>query len=168
MLFSCYFTHLKDISRRLQIFFWGGGSVVERSMSRKADVLFSRWAIRGGKCDYDSDRPSIDTSKQRDTPQRIDRARKPEPPAQFVFKQSHGRGVTAARPGGGRGRGCQLCKHTNTTSTHLSLRVNDRNCKKTFSGNQNTRDQVNRAAPRRPGPIYTHAGGGGVYLTICI
>lgn len=49
----------------------------ERSMSRKADVLFSRYAIRGGKCDYDSDRPCIDTraAVQRDTVQRIDQAR---------------------------------------------------------------------------------------------
>lgn len=48
----------------------------ERSVSRKADVLFSRQAIRGGKCDYDSDRPSIDRqpSEERDTLQRIDRA----------------------------------------------------------------------------------------------
>lgn len=43
--------------------------------------------------------------------------------------------------GGGGGEGVSSVKHTNTAFTHLSLSVNDSNCKDTVSDSQN-KDQV--------------------------
>ena len=55
--------------------------------------------------------------------------------------------------------GYQLCKHTNTAFTRLSLSVNDSNCKDTVSDSQNKRDQVYRAAAVDPG-LFTNTTAG--------
>lgn len=115
-LTSCFSWHVRPV------FLGGVGS--DPSVSRKADVLFRSWAIRGGSVTPIAIVHAAILRATRHPAAAAHRSgpRSPEPP--LVFKQSRGRGVRAARPGGREGRPNGEVSQNNRDQLHDPLQTN--------------------------------------------